>query len=72
MDKAAWITLVWLVASAVLNALLSFKSPEAWEAFVVRYPRGAAAVKLVRKLGLDLPGVLRLVAAFVRRKAGAQ
>lgn len=53
--------------SGVLNGLLAFKTPEQWQAYVESSPRGAAAMKLLRKFGLDLPGVLRIVLPALAR-----
>lgn len=48
-------------ASGVLNSLLAFRTTEQWQAYLLSNPRGAAAIKVLRKVGLDLPGLLRIV-----------
>ena len=60
MSSAVLELLAAYALTGVLNWFFSFKTPEEWEAFVARSPRGAVAVKALRKAGLDLPGLLRL------------
>lgn len=65
--KTFVLVFAWPALSAALNVVLSFKTPEEWELYVSTNPRGASAIKLLRKVGLDLPGLLRLLGPALER-----
>lgn len=60
-----------VVASAVLNAALSLRSPERLVAWAERSPRGAALVALVRALGVDPAAAIRAGQALLAARAAA-
>lgn len=71
LSDLAWGALAWQAVSLVLNLLLTWKTPEQWEAWVAAHPRGAKVVYFLRAAGLNLPGLLRKLKARVDAKAGA-
>lgn len=64
MQHELWLGIVCYLLTGVLNVALSFKTPEQWEEYANSRPRGAMCIKLLRKIGLDLPGVIRIARAF--------
>lgn len=60
MSMSVAIPLCLYLLSGLINYALAFKSPEQWAAYVERYPRGAALRRALRKVGFDLPGLIRL------------
>jgi hypothetical protein len=46
-------SVAWSVASAVLNTVFWFHSPEEWVAWAEAHPRGSAAVRACRAYGID-------------------
>jgi hypothetical protein len=53
--------------SGVINALLAFKTPEQWQSWCEANPRGRKVLKVLRQVGLDLPGLARLVVPVIAR-----
>lgn len=63
------IGVVWIVGSAVLNLLFSFKTPDEWIVWGEKYPVPAFGIKALRILGTDPAGFLKHVAEVVGKKA---
>jgi hypothetical protein len=64
-----------VLAASILNLFFHWHTPEAWAAFCASSPRLALFVRLSRRVGVDLLGVLRLVrdrTAPWRGKVGLQ
>jgi hypothetical protein len=58
---ATWlIPLALYLASGFVNYALAFRSAEQWAEYCALNPRGAAVRRALRKIGLDLPGLIRL------------
>lgn len=60
-----------VVASALVNTLLSLRSPERLVASLEAHPRGAALVALLRAVGIDPPAAIRALQALLTAKAAA-
>lgn len=64
------IPVLWMALSAIINAALHYRSPEAWAAWASEHPRLASIMRLVSALGIDPAKAIKAVAAFVRARAG--
>ncbi|NBT36383.1 MAG: hypothetical protein EBT03_12760 [Betaproteobacteria bacterium] len=62
----------WLVATAIVNALLRVRTVEQWEALAEKNPRYAAAAQLLRAVGLDPVKMLQSLVDLVRGKAASK
>lgn len=62
----ALLPLLVYLASGALNWALAFKSPDEWATYAAHNPSGASARKLLRKIGLDAPGIVRLLPGLLR------
>ncbi len=70
LEILATSVLVWQIVSLLLNILLSWKTPEAWEAWASANPKGAWAVKALRAIGWDVPKLLRFWQREAAKRAG--
>lgn len=69
MSHDLLIAIACYLLSGLLNVLLSFKTPEQWEEYAAAQPRGAAVLKVLRKVGLDVPGLIRAVRTFLSARS---
>lgn len=69
-QQIAWGVLVWQLASLALNVVLTWRTPEQWDAWVKKTPRLAGVVYITRALGWDIPGLLRKAKKVVDLQAG--
>jgi len=70
MSSAVLEMIALYALTGVLNWFFHFKTPEQWEAFAAKNPYGAAGIKVLRKAGLDLPGLLRIAQPLLVKLLG--
>jgi hypothetical protein len=64
--KDAYVVLGWLLITGVLNAALSRRTAEEWEALAERNPRYAAFAGFLRAIGLDPVKLMKSVVDILR------
>lgn len=62
MNRDLIVILGWLLATAIINALLRKRTVAEWEAIAEKHPRYAAFARLMRSVGLD---PVKLAESFV-------
>jgi hypothetical protein len=70
IDRIVTLALAAVPATtAVLTTVIGWRSDDDWAALVEGSPRLAGVVKLVRAVGLDVPGVVRALRTILTRPA---
>lgn len=73
LEVLKWISpLLVYLASGLLNLALWRRTPEEWEEYASTNPAGAAAIKLLRIVGLNLPGLIRFARLWLAARQSAR
>lgn len=64
-----YVAIFWTLFTAMVVLVLSSKTPEQWEAFIRRYPRGRHALDALAAVGWDIPKLQRAVVGWLQETA---